>query len=256
MDTTELNRARAAALNGLSPRERGQQKIIDCLLWLYHWGWSSAEILRRVSGAAQPIVPRLVAAGLARKIQMNSGGIKGRPVFVVGLTPDGLTEAMRNTEIVASYSDRIREMTLIHDLFVQNVVLTLLKNGTIQDYWPARHMEGKAGKIPDAIGLIVREHEDEPRNMLIEIELEQKTGEKFDLFASRLIEYLEMSSANSLLIATDRGAVSNWYKRRFSEGSTFRLIKASGKGTIQNNQSVDFTIDDSLAKRITVAQIG
>ena len=254
-DTTSLNAARSAKLAGLTPRARGQQKIDACLVWLYKWGWSSPEILRRVAGAAQPIVPRLVSAGLARKLQLTSGGIAGRPNFGVVLTHDGLTQAMRSTDLVAKYSEKIRETQITHDLFAQTVTLALLQTKQISDYTPARLLEGQLGKIPDVTGFVTDTEGQTIRQFCIEIELEQKTGNKFDLFATRLIKYLQRNANRFVLIATDRDVVLNWYKRRFREQSKLLLIEADGKGKIDENKTKDLVIDRLLASRISVIKI-
>lgn len=254
-DTTNLNAARAAKLGNQTPRERGQQKVDACLVWLYKWGWSSPEILRHVSGAAQPMAPRLVAAGLARKITLSSGGIAGRPNFAVVLTPDGLTQAMRSTELVAKYSDKIRETQLTHDLFAQTVTLALLQTKQISDYTPARLLEGQSGKIPDVTGFVTDAKGQTIRQFCIEIELEQKTGSKFDLFATRLIKYIQKNANRFVLIATDRDVVFNWYKKNFAEKSKLLLVEADGKGKIDGNKTKQLVIDHLLASRISVIKI-
>jgi hypothetical protein len=252
---SKMNAARSAALGDMSPAERGQKKVLDCLLWIYKWGWSTSEILRNVSGAAQPIVPRMLAAGLVKQTELFNAGLLGRPRYSISLSRDGLARAQAQTDRIYNYTNHVRKNQIDHDLFAQKVTLSYIKKGTFGDFTTARMLEGIEGrgdKIPDVVGVFKRQGG--TTEIVIEVELEQKTGDKFAIFAGRLIRYIEKQNNRIVVIATDSGAIQKNYASRFAEGSTLRLAGAAGRGQVRPAFS-ERNVDALLARRIFVVKL-
>lgn len=238
--------ARQKKMMGKTPHERAAEKIQACVDWLWRWGWSTPEILKRVSGAAQPIAPKLESLGYCKKTRIASGGFLGRPQFAITLTPDGIAKANYPENFEANYSDKIRANQIEHDLSVQHVVLKLLHGGAIQDYTPARLLEGRHSKIPDALLLSGN------FKIALEVENEEKTQTKFDLFATRLINFLQESENHMVMILSDRSGVLKNYTRKLQAGNVVNIVKADGKGSIQKNYTRQYTIDPGVANRILI----
>lgn len=206
-------------------------------------------MLKSVSNAAQPIAPRLVSLWYCEKTRIASGGFLGRPQFAITLTRDGVAKANHPENIEAHYSGHIRANQIEHDLSVQRVTLKLLQAGVITDYTPARLLEGRAAKIPDALLLFG------DFKIALEIENEEKTRTKFDLFSTRLINFLQESENHLVMILSDRSGVLRNYAAKLKAGEIVNLVKADGKGAIQKNYTRQYTVESAIADRILISRL-
>ena len=70
-------------LNGDSPMKRAKDKLTRVLVWIYLHGFSTAEIIREVSGQkARGYAARLAKAGYLIETKTESGGfLRSVPVY-------------------------------------------------------------------------------------------------------------------------------------------------------------------------------
>lgn len=228
----EIKPPRAADyLNGESPRERGAKKQKRVLDWIYRWGYSSAEIIKRVAGQQM----NGYAKGLAKKgLLVESKTESGTPRFIYTLSKTGLEEATRFSEFLLRYPEedwaRINQQQIRHNLLAQAATIHSLDIGSIYDYLTERMYDqdgDKSGiKRPD----VVWKHSNDLTSA-IEIELSPKWDRRLDEFVYGVYQSLRSPAKyNRYMIVTDSPALITRYKEALSPGKEVKIWKKNSRG--------------------------
>ncbi len=205
-------------LQGQSPRARGREKQANVLEWVYCWGFSTAEIIRKVAGQkANGYAKFLTDKGLLRATRTASGV----PRDYYTLTETGLQEAVRETSQDHPYVEldpyRLKQAQIRHYRLAQLATIGALENDLIEDFQTER-MLGRADapgvKRPD----VIWEVSDNTR-WAVEIELSGKWGQKMDEFVSNIYSALRSGTYERFCIVTDSPALEVRYRNAIQEPS-------------------------------------
>jgi hypothetical protein len=186
--TEQLKNAREAAeamMGDMSPRERGHQKTLWALDWVYRWGWSSPSTLETVGGAMRSgLAARLVRKGLlARTKTEAAGAIRGVPAYILTLTELGLSEIERHRESLLRYEldpYRVNQSQIRHYQLAQSATANALESGAIADFQTERELAEASQpgvKQPDVIWLMP-----DDSKIGVEVELTAKWDRRLDEF--------------------------------------------------------------------------
>lgn len=180
-------------LQGESPRARGDKKQRQVIEWVYRWGYSSAEILRRVSGqAAQGYAKKLTEKGFLTATKTLSG----IPRAYYTLSQPGLEEATRFAKMLLAYEEtnahKVSQQLIRHSLEAQTATVNAIDASLISEYSTERMMGAKRRvdeKFPDVMWVM-----NDGSKTAIEIELSQKWSRKLDQFILGLVRSLQGTS--------------------------------------------------------------
>jgi hypothetical protein len=212
---------------GLTPRERGREKLRLALDWIYRWGYSSPSVLDLLSGAKRNGFPaKLVKNNLCAKTKTQTGGLaSGIPAVYLTLTHLGLAEAERFQKNLLNYNTdpyRVDQTKMRHDLIAQKATAQNLREGVIIDYMTERQLAGKheAGKKePDIVWIM-------PDNSktAVEIELTAKWDRRLDEFVLYTARSLVSQDGHPprfdhVAVVSDSPAILKRYEAAFQPGA-------------------------------------
>jgi DNA-binding PadR family transcriptional regulator len=219
-------------LNGRSPRERAFEKQRRVLQWLYVWGFSATEEIRRVSGQeARGYALRLSRAGILVASRTEAGGVMhGVPKQYYTLSALGLAEVERHATNLFRYPEldphKVNQRLLRHNLLAQRLTLDAMRDGHIVAFqterqWatePARPRYKRRDVLwKDTAGNVIG----------VEVELTGKWDRDLDEFVDGVVMELVMSGVHArtlqkFLIATDSKALANRYRQALEPGAKYR----------------------------------
>lgn len=202
----QLAAARAVlADSGKSPRQLGIEARLKVLIWLYRWGYASADGIqsmlgRTVGGYAQ----KLVRQGWLVATKTESGS----PEYCFTLSVRGLEEAERYTPILLKYPEidpyRVNQQQIRHYLIAQSATVNALNSGAVVEYETERmysHSGDRPGeKRPDVVWTMAS-----GLRIACEIELSAKWERHLDQFILGIARALQ--SQNGQTAKFDRFAV-------------------------------------------------
>lgn len=233
----KLAKARAA-LNGASPRARGEEKQRIALDWIYRWGWSSSKILDAATGGGRSgIAARLVKNKLLRSTKTETGGsVKGIPVYLLTLTPTGLDEVERHRESLIQYEldpYKIDQTKLRHDGMGQMATASILEKKLIRLFKTPKELVAQSSKEikqPDIIWI----NNDDIR-IGVEIELSAKWDRKLDQFVRSCLVSLsknanEANKVDKILLVSDSKAIVKRYTEAFTPGQKLGFWEKNERG--------------------------
>ncbi len=225
MRTHELLHARATALAGKNPTQRGREKTRQALMWVHRWGWSSAQTVDRLAGVKRKgLSARLVRQGLLKATKTESGGaIAGVPRAILTLTTAGVEMAEAAYEHAVPYCTdpyRINQATLRHDGLAQRATLDGLLAGAISDYRTERELA--EGDMPgrkrfDIIWL------NGNVKIGVEVELSRKYQRALDVFVTGIVGALASGRVDIVTIITDNKPLQKAYMQALKPGSRYGL---------------------------------
>jgi hypothetical protein len=245
MKTTETTNNRTAIarsvlkqkLNGKSTIERGKERTLTALTWVYRWGWASSTTLEMLvdtqrSGLAQ----RLVKSGLLVSTKtLSRRNEKFLPGSFLTLTQDGkhTVEVDRMEPMPYEHRpERVNQNHLLHDEMAQRFTAERLTAGVIGDYQTEKEMKAKSQngiKNPDAVWLFP-----DGKKVSVEIELSPKWERDLDTFVLSSLVSLSCKSGparfDQLQIITDAPAILKRYQKAFTPGANFRTWRKNESG--------------------------
>lgn len=233
-DRTSKARARLAeVLEGKNARQRGEEKALLALDWVYRWGCSSPSIVDMLSGtAAAGLTARLIRRGLLVKTKTESGGgRKDVPNFIVTLSLSGLEEIERVRDELLPYDldpFKVRQDQLRHAMIGQAATARNLLGGAISGFQSETEMAQKSkrgAKQPDICWLMP-----DSRRIGVEIELSAKWGRDLDEFVSACLIATSRRDEtgprfDEIWVVTDSPAIEKRYTAAFSPGKTVNIWK-------------------------------
>ena len=240
-------------LNGQSPTARGEEKKRSVLLWILRWGYSTADLVRQVTGRQRNGYARkLVRDGLLREVKTE-----WRPGRFYVLTRAGLEAAVQNSEDDICYPEvdpsRVHVGQMAHYLAAQEKTIKALSLGTIFDYKTERMFsEGKKGeKRPDVIWITL-----DSTYVGLEVELSAKFGKDLDQFVSRLITSLDdeqpgrTAFLKQVAILAKSDSTLNRYKQAMQPGVKLKIWeKSPPRYVLECRKSID--VPDWLIDRVS-----
>lgn len=244
--TRDTSIARAALkhkLAGRSSLERGRERAMSALTWIYRWDWASSSTLEILVGTKRSgLAPRLVKSGLLVNTKTSSRRTeKFLPGSFLTLTPDGKHKVEVSRMALLQYEhrpDRVNQNNLTHNEMAQRITAERLVSGVITDYWSEKEMRNKsqnAVKNPDVVWILP-----DGTRQSVEIELSGKWERDLDVFVHSSLISLSTRGGparfNRLLIITDAPAIFKRYQEAFKPGTRF--------WTWQKNESGRWTTDE------------
>jgi len=226
----QLKTARAKGkevLDGRTPRERGEEKTLAVLDWVYRWTWTSPTTAETLGGAQRSgLAARLVKKGYLRSTRTAAGGGEpGVPLNILTLTERGLMHIERTREVLLPYEMdpyRIRQSKLRHDQIAQMATAKQLQNGNISGYLSEKEMAMPSKlrvKQPDVCWVIG------DTKTAIEVELTAKWDRDLDEFVAASIASLTeidgVTRFNFITIVSDSRAIISRYRAAFQPKSGY-----------------------------------
>lgn len=215
-------------------------------MWVYLHGFSTAEIIRRVSGQqARGYARRLVELGLLVETKTEAGGfVLSVPVYYYTLTMAGLQEAQRHAQVHLQYSEidcwKVDQKLLRHGIIVQELTWSQVRYELIKEYKTER-MLGVGGdkskvKRPDAVWV-----EDDSSRTAIEVELSGKWERDLDDFIHKLMEALYYDGIGTgrysrFFIFSDQQKILDRYKEAMSPGATLSVWEKSARNRWERHE--------------------
>lgn len=219
-------------MQGISPRERRQMKVLDALRWVYRWGWSTPSVIDGLAGGARKgLCASLERQHLVRVSRTGSAGTDfGSPTRIVHLTPNGRALVEREfddeAQFLPSFSYSAWQQ-LAHDTICQIVVSHFLHR-TLNFYEYKTPLEiaaaSKPGiKQPDAILIDQTDY-----LHALEIELTAKRGRDFDRHIIGLALGVSKGAFNSVITVSDSPAILRRYAAATLPGTKITQWKKAG----------------------------
>lgn len=266
MDETLMRRSPpvvAEYLNGMSPRQRAIEKQTKVLDWIYNWGYSSAEIIRRVAGIeARGYANKLVKAGLLLATPTEGGGvIRDVPKHYYTLAGPGLDDASRRAQTQARYLEidpyKVNQRLLRHNLLAQQLTCNVIESREVRTHVTERNLEllfKGVAKRPDVVWVL-----DDGNAIGVEVELSPKWERDLDHFVFAVMESLNPESQDgapfaSFIIVTDSPAIRTRYQAAVQPGTRLPVWRKDERGRWQTVHSIE--VPDWLHERIEFLVIG
>jgi hypothetical protein len=268
METTETANNRTAIarsvlkqkLNGRSSLERGRERTVAALTWIYRWGWASSTTLEMLVGTHRSgLAQRLVKSGLLVSTKTKSRrNEKFLPGTFLTLTVAGkhMVEINRMEPMPYEHRpERVNQNHLLHDEMGQRATAERLAAGTITDYQTEKEMQAKSMncvKNPDVAWIFP-----DGLRVSVEIELSPKWERDLDTFVHSTLVSLSTKNGparfDRMVLVTDSPAIFKRYQAAFLAGANYSIWKKNDKGrwtAVQQAQVPSWTNERIMWKLI------
>lgn len=225
-----------------NPRDIQHQNLLTMLIWLYRWGYSTADVLSDLLNRKnRSHAKRLADSGWIRPVT-----IKGYPTYFV-LTEKGQAEAIHHSPVLLDYKEsdpyRVHLPTLHHNLVTQRETIKAMREGGYLDFLTERmysfEKDRKPYKIPDVI--LPYSKRDEFNHEIIEltgleIELTPKWNHLLDLFVTNIVDDIQELRLDYVIVISDSKAVLKRYKDAFEPKTKVKRWEKSGIKFVDTGQ--------------------
>jgi len=235
--TTAARAVLKERLAGHSTLERGKERTLTALEWIYRWGWASSTTIEILAGTQRSgLAQRLVKSGLLVSTKTQSRrNEKFLPGSFLTLTVDGkhMVEVNRMEPMQYEHRpERVNQNHLMHDEMAQRFTAERLTAGVISEYLSEKEMKAKSQngiKNPDAVWL-----SPDGKKVSVEIELSPKWERDLDTFVLSSLVSLSCKNGparfDQLQIITDAPAIQKRYQKTFTPGASFRTWRKNESG--------------------------
>lgn len=236
--TEKFYTARKLALNGKTTTERGEEKILAALDWLYRWGNSSPSVVDQCAQTkGRGLSAKLVKNGLGKSTKTACGsGFKNVPAQMLTLTKEGLRVIESRSERLIRYEIdpyKIRQDQLRHYQIAQILTMQAMNAGKIIKFETEKEITKISAyevKQPDVIWTLENQ-----QRIGVEIELTGKWGRASDHQISSCINALTpsdngASALDYILFYSDSPAIIKRYKEAFEPGKTYAKWVKNSQG--------------------------
>lgn len=236
-DTSIARAALGPKLNGRSSLERGRERALTAVGWIYRWDYASSTTIEILVGTERSgLAPRLVKNGFLVNTKTESRrNEKFLPGSFFTLTPAGkhLVEVNRMELLPYEHRpDRVNQNHLMHNEMAQRITAERSVAGVITDYRTEKEMRTKSQnsvKNPDVVWILP-----DGNKQSVEIELSGKWERDLDVFVLSTLISLSTKDGparfDKLLIITDSRAILKRYQEAFKPGSKFWIWQKSETG--------------------------
>lgn len=240
--------AQAFHATGMASQERGRQKALAVLQWVYRWRWTTPELIPQIVGAqSRAFAGSLVKKGLLCEVKTYAGTADGNPAKLLFLTKAG-ERYLQNYEFESwrgyVFGNRYNAKTMAHDLRVQREVLMWLQESHSDDeqrsYLTPHELrdglpEGALGpKRPDAV-LVRSNRAGDDYLTALEVELTQKNRDLLDKMRRQTLQMLACGVIADVLVLTPTDRVSASYRAAYAVGAPWSYSDEV-TGTTQHRQ--------------------
>ena len=233
---------------GETPQQRGSQKIMDVLTWLYRFGVSTADIINLVSGQLKPgFAKRLADKGLIVATLTESG----QPKYFYTLSQEGHDIAASYAPIPIRYRYfepyKIKQSKFSHDFCAQRLSLEASKRNGFEVHSQAQiAVRHKAGaKIPDAVWV-----DKDKQRIAVEVEFTQKSKRDLDQTITAIIRSLEADEYSCYFYFVRADVIATNYTRAMSPGATIDHWEKNPRGAWtffkENREAVPASLIDRI----------
>jgi len=246
---------RDIALQGKTTRERGTEKTIKAISWVYRWGYSFPTILDQIGNVkARGLTAKLVKKGILKETKTGlSAGFKGVPNKILTLTNLGMQIAETHTEIQYSYETdphRVRQDQLHHYFIAQKLTIDAVNNHKIQYFKTEKEYAAfseNGVKQPDVIWV-----NSDNEQIGIEVELTGKWERKLDQFVDSSLKALKVIGGESrldyIVIFAESDALIKRYKAAFQADCKYSKWVKNQRGYWQKD--IELTVPSWITGRI------
>lgn len=232
--TEQFYKSRNKVLVNKSTQERGFEKLILALNWVYRWGYSFPSVLDQVGNVkARGLSAKLVKQGLLKSTKTAlSAGFQGVPNQMLTLTDEGVRIVENHVDLQYAYETdpyRIRQDQLRHYFITQSVTMRAINQLKVEAYETEKeyaNFSENGVKQPDVIWIA-----QDGKRFGIEVELTGKWDRKLHQFIYSSIAALKknvdgVSALDYIIIYGESDALIKRYKESFLPGQTHaRWIK-------------------------------
>lgn len=248
---------------GMASQERGRQKTLAVLQWVYRWRWTSPELIPQIVGAqSRAFAGSLVKKGLLCEVKTYAGTADGNPAKLLFLTKAG-ERYLQNYEFESwrgyVFGNRYNAKTMAHDLRVQREVLTWLQEAHSDDeqrsyLTPHEYRnglpEGALGpKRPDAVLVRTNAAGDDYLTAL-EVELTPKNRDLLDKMRRQTLQMLASKVVADVLVLVPTERVRSAYRAAYAVGAKWSYWDEV-TGTTQHKQ-----VSQQQARAVHVQTLG
>lgn len=219
-------------LGDQTPQERSIMNRKIAVDWIYRFGFTSSQVLRLcLNKESSSWASIAVARGWLRSTRTESG----MPPVIYTLSETGLELAHHHATKLLPYVEidpyRVNQSKVRHDLLVQKLSITALREGAIVSVTTERELsEGdeRGQKRADAIW-----HLADGRKLGIELELSAKWGRKLDDFICAIANALDPERGPGRLdgfaVITDSEAICSRYRHAMRPDEPLRKWKKNAR---------------------------
>lgn len=217
--------------SGLASQERGRQKTLAVLQWVYRWRWTSPELIPQIVGAkSRAFAGSLVKKGLLNEVRTYAGTADGNPAKLLFLTKAG-ERYLQNHEFESwrgyVFGNRYNAKTLMHDLRVQREALSWLQSSHSNDeqrsyLTPHEYRDGLpegalASKRPDCL-LIRTNGAGDAYITALEVELTAKNHDLLAKMRRQTLQMLAQGFIHDVLVLTPTDRIRDAYRASYAAG--------------------------------------
>lgn len=254
--TEKFHENRDIALRGKTTKERGLEKTIQAVNWVYKWGYTFPTILDQIGNVkARGLTAKLVKQGVLKETKTGlSAGFKNVPNKILTLTHLGVQIAETHMEIQYGYEIdpyRIRQDQLCHYLIAQKLTIGAVNNKKIQNFETEKEYAAfstNGVKQPDVIWL--GNNDD---IIGIEVELSGKWERKLDQFVDACISALKFNKNGDprldyIIIFAESDALLKRYKAAFEADYKYSKWVKNQRGYWQKD--IELTVPNWIYGRV------
>jgi len=226
------------------PSAQGLANKQQALLWVYHWGYSTAPVLQSLlRHRGMSWTTGSVQRGWLRKTGMTAR----ERVKVVSLTEKALAWVEHRSNTLLKYNElephRISPITIWHNLLAQRLTIQASDDGTIRSFSTERLLSARSApgtKQPDVVWFTKK-----GERIAIEVELTAKWDRRFDEFVARVIDALstgqegEKPRFDKFAVMTTSKAIATRYSAAFQPGASLKVWRSTTKGTSTVEQVIE-----------------
>ena len=241
----EFHGVRKLDLNVTTTKIRREESIYSASDWIYTWGYSSPEVINKLSQTSVNGLSRvLVNNGIAKSTKTACGsGFKNVPGQMLTLTKEGLRviESRRDTLIKYELNPyKIRQDQLRHNHIAQSLTMEKMITGKIVKFETEKEVGVLSAfkvKQPDVIWTLGNQ-----QRIGVEVELTGKWGHALDHQISSCINALRVddygtSALDYIVFFSDAPAIIKRYKEAYKSGKTYSIWEKNNQGHwVKENQ--------------------
>jgi hypothetical protein len=227
-----MSKARSSLI-GTNPRERGYEKQRIALDWIYRWGWSSEDVLHKLTGSGASKISNLL---IENKLILSTPNdrcnvFKDAPAHLLTLTETGLEAAERDCEYLIRYEikpSKLKANTIVKENICQMLTAKEVFKKSINEFQTSREFLEKSSKKE-------RQHDviwgfDDKTNVGVEVALSINIEQDFNKILKSCLESLgeEVNTnkeINKIIIYIDSIKTSDKFEKYFTSNKSLEKIE-------------------------------
>ena len=228
-------------MEGKNSHQQFQHKLNNALLWLYHNGYASDDVICTVAGQKKRgFGKHLVRKGYCAETKTKSGS----PKFFYTLSKHGhdhATALVNEPMHIEKYLTplKLSQNNLEHDLLTQRISLRAIKKYEFRfrsKYQTSlAHLKGQ--KIPDALWIDRHNFK-----IAVEVELSQKFGRQLDETVAAIVNSIEQGIFDCYFFFVRSPAITTNYSRKMQGGTKIPIWYKDHKNMWIKSSEIQLTV--------------